>query len=100
MANQKKQSDKTPDVSAGLGDIANLVLGKLDEHGVTLEQAVAAIQAASKNRSKKPAAKKAPAKKEEAKSKAVITMVSGHKDKQSTTELEGSMVYQLSHGIG
>ncbi|MGB5393845.1 MAG: hypothetical protein WBN16_06330 [Lutimonas sp.] len=61
-----------------LVDIAKLVHGKLDEHGVTLEQAVAAIQAASKEpTAKKPVAKKAPAKKEVAKSKAVITTVSG-----------------------
>ncbi len=67
MASQGKKQEHA------LVDIAQLVHGKLDEHGVTLEQAVAAIQAASKE----PAAKKAPAKKEVAKSKAVITTVSG-----------------------
>ncbi|MGB5394518.1 MAG: hypothetical protein WBN16_09740, partial [Lutimonas sp.] len=66
MASQGKKQEHA------LVDIAQLVHGKLDEHGVTLEQAVAAIQAASKE----PAAKKAPAKKEVAKSKAVITTVS------------------------
>ena len=80
MANQKKKSDKNPDMAAGLGDLAKLVLGKLDEHGVTLEQAVSAIQAASKESgAKKPETKKAPAKKEEPKSKAVITVVNGQK---------------------
>ncbi len=59
MANQKKQSSKNPDPVAGLGDIAKLVLDKLDEHGVTMEQAIAAIAEAGKEApAKKPAAKK------------------------------------------
>ncbi len=80
MANQKKQggNSKKSMPQEGLGEIASLVLSKLDEHGVTLEQAVAAIQVASKETTK-PAAKKAPAKKEAPKSKAVITTVNGIK---------------------
>ncbi len=58
-----------------LGDIANLVLGKLDEHGVTLEQALSAITTASK----KAEAEKSPAKKAAPKSTAVITEVDGKK---------------------
>ena len=54
----------------GLGDLAKLVLGKLDEHGVTMEQALSAITAASKEQAaKKPAAKKAPLKKKNQKVK-------------------------------
>lgn len=50
----KAGNEPNLEMESGLGDIAKLVLGKLDEHGLTLEQAVNAIETASK----KPAAKK------------------------------------------
>lgn len=74
--------DNSKNLESGLGDLAKLVLGKLDEHGLTMEQAVSAMQAvgtevAAEKAVKPP--KKAPAKKAKPKSKAVITTVKGTK---------------------
>lgn len=83
MAKSSKKTTSNPDPVIGLSEIAKLVLGKLDEHGLTLEQAVAAIQTASKEpaavKTVKAPAKKVEEKTEEPKSKAVITVVNGQK---------------------
>ncbi len=82
MAKSKKKTEDDKNLESGLGDIAKLVLGKLDEHGLTLEQAVEAMQTAGTTEAKKPAkasAKKAPTKQAAPKSKAVITTVNGIK---------------------
>lgn len=64
--NKKTNTDKN--LEEGLGDLAKLVLGKLDEHGVTMEQALSAITAAGEgSAANKAPAKKAPAKKAAAK---------------------------------
>ncbi len=92
MAKSTKKPTDDKNLEAGLGDLAKLVLGKLDEHGLTMEQAVAAMQAAGeKPAAKKPAAKKAPAKKSEPKSTAVITVVDGQK--LSTAKLDWKQVW-------
>ncbi len=89
--------DKDKNLEDGLGDLAKLVLGKLDEHGVTMEQALTAITTASKDKAtakasaKKPAAKKAPAKKDVPKSTAVINIVDGQK--LSTAKLDWKQVW-------
>ena len=75
MAKSTKKTATNKNVEAGLGDLAKLVLGKLDEHGVTMEQALSAIADAGDQQE----AKKGPAKKRAPKSKAVITTVSGTK---------------------
>ena len=59
MAKSKKtETDKN--LEAGLGDLAKLVLGKLDEHGVTMEQALSAIGCSceAKKKLQKPLQKK------------------------------------------
>jgi len=95
MAKSTEKPTPSPNVSAGLNEIAKLVLGKLDEHGLSLEQAVAAIQTASQtpdaSKTVKTPAKKTEAKKEEPKSKAVITVVNGKK--LSTVPLNWKQVW-------
>ena len=101
MAKSTKKPTDDKNLEAGLGDLAKLVLGKLDEHGVTMEQALAAITAAGKETpGKKTCCKKSPVKAEDPMSKAVITTVSGTKTSQGSIKLERSLVYQLPHGIG
>ena len=82
---------KDKNFESELGDIAKLVLGKLDQHGLTLEQAVSAMQAAGTETVKEPPPKKAPAKKttakkKEPKSTAVVNIVDGQQ--LSTAKLD------------
>lgn len=87
---------KDKNFESELGDIAKLVLGKLDQHGLTLEQAVSAMQAAGTETVKEPPPKKAPAKKttakkKEPKSTAVVNIVDGQK--LSTAKLDWKQVW-------
>jgi len=88
MTNPKKQGEAYKE---GLNQLADLVLNKLDEHGLTLDDAVSAIQAAHKDPVKKATAKKAPAKKAEPKSTAVVTVIDGQK--LSTVALDWKEVW-------
>ncbi|MDN3641914.1 hypothetical protein QWY87_04335 [Lutimonas halocynthiae] len=86
--------DNSKNLESGLGDLAKLVLGKLDEHGLTMEQAVSAMQAAGTEVAAEKAAKppkKAPAKKAKPKSTAVINVVDGQK--LSTVALDWKQVW-------
>jgi len=91
-----KKPVKDKNLEAELGDIAKLVLGKLDQRGLTLEQAVSAIQAvgsetATEAPPKKTPAKKASAAKKKPASKAVINVIDGQK--LSTVKLDWKEVW-------